>query len=121
MKELKEKLLKQIAAECNCSIEEAENELDYSIQYLQELELEGDLRISDYREQCEGLLGVTYNHDFMKYATQMTDEDNIPQELKDLHNHEDDEDFEDQSEFNPYDYAGWIGEELAQELMETIF
>lgn len=121
MKELEERLLEQIAAECNSTIEEAEENLAGSIKYLQELKLEGDLTLIDIYQECEGLLGIRLNHDFMTYVSEQTEMCNIPHELKDLHNHEDDEDFEDYSEFNPYDWRGEIGEELVQELMESIF
>lgn len=117
----KQKLVERIADICSMSIEDAASELDSCIRNLQELKLEGDLRMSDYRNECEGLLGLTFDADFMSYATAMTQEENIPEELKELHAHDEDEDFEDRSELNPFDYEGWIGHDLCVELAESMY
>lgn len=117
----KEKLIEMIASNCNMTTAEAEENLNGSMQYLQELKLEHDLRNCDIQNECEGFLSVRYNHIFMMYAAEQTDMLNIPEELKKLHCHEDDEDFEDNSEFNPYDYAGFIGFDLVQEIYESMY
>ena len=117
----KDKLVERIAEICSITIEDAASELDSCIHYLQELKLEGDLQISDYRCQCEGLLGLTFDADFMSYATAMTQEENIPNELKELHTHDEEEEFEDNSKFNPFEYEGWIGHDLCVELAESMY
>ena len=121
MKEDKMKLIERVQKVCSMSQEDAEHELDSNIRYLQELALEGDLRLSDYREQCEGLLGLSFDADFMSYATAMTEEENIPEDLKEQHAHDEDEEFEDNSEFNPFQYEGWIGHDLCVELAESMY
>lgn len=113
-------LLKRIMEECSCSLQEANEYLDGAIRNLQELKLEGDLRTSDIKNECEGLLSVTYNPLFMQYASEMTREENIPDDLKELHAHDEDEEFEDESEFNPMDWAGELGMDVVEDYYSMI-
>lgn len=114
-------LIKLITSECNSTKEQAEEYLNSAIEHLQELKLEGDLRIRDIKGECEGLLGVTHNSLFLEYASIMTQEENIPESLKEKHMHNENEEFEDNSEFNPYDYLGCLGEEICQEVYEMMY
>ena len=120
LQENKSTLINNIASICSCSLQEAKEYLDGAIYNLQELKLKGDLRLQDIRNECEGLLGVTYNTLFMQYATEMTQEENIPQELKELHAHDEDEDIEDGSEFNPMEWCGELGADVVEDYYQMI-
>lgn len=109
-------LLAAIASVCCLSTADAENELNSSIKHLQELKLENDFRMSDLQDQCWGLLGEGYNQLFYEYATHQLEDENIPEDLKELHQHDEDEEFEDENEFNPFEWAGELGDEIMEDL-----
>lgn len=117
MNKTKQLLLAAIAAACNFSIAEAEENLNGTIQYLQELKLEDDFRRMDMYEQCEGLLGVRYNPLFMEYATEQMQDENIPDDLKAMHEHDEDYVPDTENEFNPFEYAGMLGEDVMEDLI----
>ena len=94
---------------------EAEECLDGSILHLQELTAANDYRNSDLRDECSGLLGVNYDPDFYRYATSMTDWDNIPQDVKDRYVTEDEDETKDLNEFNPMAWVGELGDDVCEE------
>ena len=117
MDKTKQILLAAIMSACNMSLADAETELNGSIRYLQELKLEDDFRRTDMYEQCEGLLGVRYNTQFMVYATEQLRDENIPADLAAAHAHEEDYEPSTENEFNPFEYAGMLGEDVMEDLV----
>ena len=114
----KQLLLAAIADACGFSTEEANENLQGVITNLQELKLCNDFRTSDLANECEGLLGKRYDKLFFAYATEQLDDDNIPQELKDKHAHED-EDCE-SDYFNPFEWSGMLGEDCMEDVINAI-
>ena len=98
--------------------QDAQGNLESVILELQELKLEGDLRRDDIHTQADGL-GLTQRH--WLFLNEQIQDCNIPEEVKERHSHEDDDDWQDESEFNPLDYAGLLGEDVAMEMMEMMY
>ena len=111
-------LIAAIATACTISTAEAEENLRGTITQLQELKLENDFRSRDLADECEGLLGKRYDKLFFAYETEQLDDDNIPQELKDKHAHED-EDCE-SDYFNPFEWSGMLGEDCMEDVINAI-
>ena len=121
MDKTKQILLAAIMAACNMSLADAETELNGSIRYLQELKLEDDFRRMDMYEQCEGLLGVRYDKRFMDYASEQLQDENIPEELRAEHEHDEDYEPSTENEFNYFEYSGMLGEDVMEDLANMGF
>lgn len=116
----KQLLVAAIMAACSLSYADAEQELNSSIRHLQELYLENDYRRSDMHEQCIGLFGE-WNADFMQYATEQLEEENIPDDLKEMHQHDEDYEPDTENEFNPYEWAGELGADVMEDIRNMGF
>lgn len=114
----KQLLLSAIADACGFSTEEANENLQGTITYLQELKLENAFRIRDLADECDGLLGKRYDKLFFAYATEQLKNDNIPQKLKDKHARED-EDCE-SDYFNPFEWSGILGEDCMEDVINAM-
>lgn len=113
----KKMVIAAVAAACSMSLADAEENVNSVVTTLQELKVMQDFRMSDLRNEVEGLgLGPMYCGWF---SEQMEDE-NIPQEIWDRCAPDEDEETNG-NEFNPLEYAGLLGDDLCNELMESMW
>lgn len=124
MEELRKQAIQVIVENLNIDEKEAAENLDGSINYLQELVCANDCRMSDMRSEVEGLCGFL-SSTITQYISMMIREENIPEPIKERFRpiegeEENEEEIEKENEFNPYDYVGMIGAEMCQELCEMM-
>ena len=113
----KKMVVAAVAAACSMSLADAEENVDSVVCTLQELVAAKNFRMSDLRIEVGGLgLGPAY----CGWFGAQIEESKIPQEIWDRCAPDDDEDVVG-NEFNPFEFAGMLGDDLCTELMESMW
>lgn len=113
----KKMVIAAVAAACSMSLADAEENVNSVITTLQELVAAKDFRMSDLKNEVEGLgLGPKY----CGWFGEQIKESNIPQDILDRCAPDEDEDVAG-NEFNPFEFAGMLGDDLCEELMESMW
>lgn len=113
----RKEVIAAVAAACCMSLADAEANVNSVVTTLQELKVMQDFRMSDLRNEVEGLgLGPKY----CAWFGEQIEDNNIPKEIWDRYAPDEDEETNG-NEFNPFEFAGMLGDDLCEELMESMW